>query len=159
MGNSSNNIQMLNKGIDLEYMAVAAYETAIGSGKLNNEVSSVARNIQSQHSDHANKLSEFVQQLGGQPAERQSTEEYAKRLPADKLTSQESILHLAAHLEKMATIGFLQQVAELEDRKMAQAISSISSDEAMHWAVLRSTLGENPIPVSFIPLNPNEVED
>ena len=59
----------------------------------------------------------------------------------------------------MATIGFLKQVSELQDRKMAQTISSISSDEAMHWATLRNAIGEDPVLFSFVPLNFEEAPD
>jgi hypothetical protein len=38
----------------------------------------------------------------------------------------------------------------LGDRDLAKAVASILGDEAMHWAILRQTLGENPVPEPFI---------
>ena len=159
MAEINENNALLNRGLEAEYTAIAAYETAIASGKLNEKAVDLANTFKKQHNDHAEAIKGFVQQLGGQPVEKKSSQEYISKLPADKLTSQENILRIAAHLEKMATIGFLKQVSELNDRKMAQTISSISSDEAMHWATLRNALGEAPVPFSFVPLNFEEAPD
>ena len=35
-------------------------------------------------------------------------------------------------------------------RDLAKAAASILGDETMHWAVLLSVLGEDPVPVAFI---------
>jgi hypothetical protein len=35
-------------------------------------------------------------------------------------------------------------------RDLSKAAASILGDEAMHWAILRNTLGENPVPAAFV---------
>ena len=37
-----------------------------------------------------------------------------------------------------------------ENRELAKAAASILGDEAMHWAVLRQTLGQTPVPSAFV---------
>jgi hypothetical protein len=37
-----------------------------------------------------------------------------------------------------------------KNRDLAKAAASILGDEAMHWAVLRQALGENPVPDPFV---------
>lgn len=153
------NVDLLNEGLGLEQFAIAAYEGAISTGLLSENVKNIARKFQSQHGDHAHKLRALITELGGEPVKPLSSEEYLEKIPKEALTSEVSLVQFASHLEKLATIDFLRQVSEIDDRKMAQAIASISADEAMHWATLRSTLGKDPVPVSFIPLSENEVED
>jgi len=35
-------------------------------------------------------------------------------------------------------------------RDLSKAAASILGDEAMHWAVLRQVIGENPVPAAFV---------
>jgi hypothetical protein len=35
-------------------------------------------------------------------------------------------------------------------RELTKAAASILGDEAMHWAILLSVLGEDPVPVAFV---------
>ncbi len=35
-------------------------------------------------------------------------------------------------------------------KDLAKYAASILGDEAMHWAILRNALGENPVPAAFI---------
>ena len=36
------------------------------------------------------------------------------------------------------------------DRELSRAAASILGDEAMHWAILRNALGEDPVPAAFV---------
>ena len=36
------------------------------------------------------------------------------------------------------------------NRDLSKAAASILGDEAMHWAVLRQAVGENPVPSAFV---------
>ncbi|HKB84390.1 MAG TPA: ferritin-like domain-containing protein, partial [Burkholderiales bacterium] len=35
-------------------------------------------------------------------------------------------------------------------RDLSRAAASILGDEAMHWAILRQVLGEDPVPAAFV---------
>ena len=41
-------------------------------------------------------------------------------------------------------------IAGCSQTQLAKAAASILGDEAMHWAVLRQALGEDPVPVAFV---------
>jgi rubrerythrin len=60
------------------------------------------------------------------------------------------VLRFAAGLEKGAASAYLGAVPALDNKDLAKAAASILGDEAMHWAVLRNALGENPVPSAFI---------
>ena len=70
--------------------------------------------------------------------------------PTEQLKSQEDVLRFAAGLEKGAVSAYLGAVPLFEERELAKAAASILGDEAMHWAVLRQTLGEDPVSVAFV---------
>lgn len=157
-GMSNKDIEILNKGLEAERFAVAAYELAAGTGLLSDGVIEVAKTFQSHHGQHAHKLHETILGLGGEPVKALSQEEYAKKLPPG-LVDEKTIVHYALTLEKGATITYLNAIPEFENKKLAQAAASILGDEAMHWAVLRNALGLIPVHISFIPTKAEEVED
>lgn len=154
----NNDIEILNKALNAERFAIAAYEIAAGTGLLSEGVIQVAKTFQNHHGQHAHKIHETIKSLGGEVAKALSQDEYAKQLPSD-LINEKSIIHYALTLEKGATITYLNAIPEFENHKIAQAAASILGDEAMHWSVLRNALGLVPVHISFIPLSADEVED
>jgi rubrerythrin len=106
----------------------------------------VAVQFQGHHKEHADLLAETVRQLGGTAVEPKAMYDF----PVDGLKSQDDVLRFAAGLEKGAVSAYLGAVPLFEDRALAKAAASILGDEAMHWAVLRSVLGEDPVPGAFV---------
>ena len=84
--------------------------------------------------------------IGGTPVEAQKKYDF----PVDKLKTQADVLSFAAGLEQGAVSAYLGAIPALENRDLAKAAGSILGDEAMHWAVLRNALGENPVPAAFV---------
>ena len=82
------------------------------------------------------------------PAEPKKPADY--NFPMETLKTQTDVLRFAADLEQGAASGYLGVVPVLGDRDLAKAVASILGDEAMHWAILRQALGENPVPEPFI---------
>lgn len=151
-------IEILNKALEAEQFAIAAYGLAAGTGLLSEGVIQVAKTFQSHHGQHANKIQETILSLRGEPVKALSQDEYAKRLPST-LVDEKSVIHYALTLEKGAAITYLNAIPEIENNKITQAAASILGDEAMHWATLRNALGLAPVHISFIPLTAGEVED
>ena len=145
-----NDLDLLNASLAGEYFGIAAYQAALDSGLLEDSVATVAKQFQSDHNGHAEKLCELIIGLGGTPIEPKPDVEYAKEYPS--LASQEDILRYAVTLEQSAASGHLGTVAKFKDTDLSEIAASISGDEAMHWSVLLGALGENPVPVTFIPL-------
>ena len=56
----------------------------------------------------------------------------------------------AADCSKARVSAYLGAVPLFKDRELAKAAASILGDEAMHWAVLRQALGEEPVPAAFV---------
>lgn len=139
-------VRILNTALGAEYEAVAAYQVGAESGLLAKDVLGLTVAFQGHHKEHAAAIAATVQKLGGQAVAAKSKYSF----PVDKLKSQADVLRFAAGLEKGAISAYLGAVPLFADRALAQVAASILGDEAMHWAVLRQVLGENPVPSAFM---------
>jgi rubrerythrin len=144
----SSDVKILNTALGLEYQAIAAYQAGAESGLLQQGVLAVAVQFQGDHKQHAQILSQTIVKLGGAPVGPKTAAEY--NFPTSQLHNQNDVLRFAANYEKGAASAYLGAVPALMNKDLAKAAASILGDEAMHWAVLRNALGENPVPAAFI---------
>jgi rubrerythrin len=142
----SNDVNILNSALGAEQEAIAAYQVGAESGLLSPPVLDLAVQFQGHHKEHADLLAKTVRDLGGTPHEAMAQYDF----PTDQLKSEADVLRFAAGLEKGAVSAYLGAVPLFAERELAKAAASILGDEAMHWAVLRGALGENPVPVAFV---------
>ncbi|SIQ21451.1 Ferritin-like domain-containing protein [Aromatoleum tolulyticum] len=143
---TQSDIRILNTALGAELEAIAAYGVGAGSGLLQKPALDLALQFQGQHKEHADVLAKTVRKLGGTPVEAKSRYEF----PTEQLKTQADVLGFAAGLEKGAVSAYLGAVPLFRERELARAAASILGDEAMHWAVLRQALGENPVPAAFV---------
>jgi bacterioferritin (cytochrome b1) len=142
---ASNDIQVLNTALGLEYEGIAAYQVGAESGLLQAPVLAVAVKFQDQHKKHAELLASTVKKLGGMPVMPKSQYDF----PTGNLKTQEDVLRFAAGLEQGAAQAYYGAVPVFANKDLSSAAASIMADEAMHWAILRNALGEDPIPTAF----------
>ena len=145
-GGEANDSNILNTALGAELEAVAAYQVAAESGLLDKPVLALATQFQGHHRAHADVLGKTVTKLGGKPVAAKAR--YS--IPTEKLKTQADVLRFAAQLEKGAVSAYLNAVPVFGNRDLAKAAASILGDEAMHWAVLRHAVGENPVPMAFV---------
>ncbi|WP_425403700.1 ferritin-like domain-containing protein [Hwanghaeella sp.] len=139
-------IRILNTALGAELEAVAAYQLGAESGLLRAPSLDLAVQFQGHHKEHAEALSATVEKLGGSAISSKSQYDF----PTDELTSEQDVLRFAASLEKGAVSAYLGAVPLFADRELSRVSASILGDEAMHWAVLRQALGEEPVPGAFL---------
>ena len=144
--NPVNDVAILNSALAAELEAIAAYGVGAGSGLLKGSVLALATTFQGHHKQHADVLAGTVKKLGGAPAEAKAKYSF----PVETLKTQNDVLRFAAGLEKGAVSAYLGAVPMFKDRDLAKAAASILGDEAMHWAVLRQALGDEPVPAAFV---------
>lgn len=152
MSNTKRDLEILNDSLAGEYFGIAAYDVAMGSGLLEPGVRDVAQKFQDDHRQHAQRIREAITGLGGVPIEARAWESYAAEYPPPPLESQEDVLRYAISLEKSGASASLASVARFSSPDLALLAATIGGVEAMHWSALLGALGENPVPVSFIPL-------
>jgi len=145
-GSPANDVDILNSALAAEQEAVAAYSVGAGSGLLKGAVLALAVTFQGHHKQHIDVLAGTVKKLGGTPAEAKAKYSF----PVETLKTQNDVLKFAGGLEKGAVSAYLAAVPLFKDRELAKAAASILGDEAMHWAVLRQAVGEEPVPAAFV---------
>ena len=144
--NPANDAAILNTALAAELEAIAAYGVGAGSGLLKGPVLALATTFQGHHKQHADVLAGAITKLGGKPATAKAKYEF----PVETLKTQNDVLRFAAGLEKGAVSAYLGAVPIFKDRELSKAAASILGDEAMHWAVLRQALGDEPVPAAFV---------
>ncbi|HLJ21603.1 MAG TPA: ferritin-like domain-containing protein [Stellaceae bacterium] len=146
--NTSDDVAILNTALGLEYQAIAAYQVGAESGLLQKPVLDLAVQFQSDHKKHAEILNSTITKMGGAAVMAKKPMEYG--FPTASLKSQADVLKFAANLEQGAASAYLGAVPAFMSKDLSKYAASILGDEAMHWAVLRNALGENPVPAAFI---------
>jgi rubrerythrin len=142
----TSDIEILNGAIGAEQEAIAAYQLGVDSGLLQPAVAQLALAFQRDHSEHEKVFADTIRQLGGAPAPAQSDYNF----PVADLKSQADVLAFVADLEQGVVSAYVQAVSAFQNSDLKAAAASILGAEAMHWAVLRSALGENPVPSAFV---------
>ena len=145
---SEGDLNILNIALGAEYQAIAAYQVGAESGLLQKPVLDVAVKFQGDHKKHAEVLAGTLVKLGGKPVMAKKSADYM--FPVQNLKSQSDVLHFAAGLEKGAVSAYLGAIPMFKNRDLAKAAGSILGDEAIHFAVLRQALGEDPDPAPFV---------
>lgn len=139
-------VRILNTALGAELEAIAAYQLGADSGLLQKPVRDLALAFQGHHKEHADVLAKTVAKLGGKAV----TAKAKYTFPTESLKTQADVLRFAAALEKGAVSAYLGAVPVFGNRDLAKAAASILGDEAMHWAVLRSAVGEVAVPAAFV---------
>lgn len=139
-------VRILNTALGAELEAIAAYQLGAYSGLLQKPVRDLALAFQGHHKEHADVLAKTVAKLGGKAV----TAKAKYTFPTETLKTQADVLRFAAALEKGAVSAYLGAVPVFDNRDLAKAAASILGDEAMHWAILRSAVGEVAVPAAFV---------
>lgn len=145
-GSAANDVVILNAALGSELEAIAAYQVGAGSGLLTPAIKTVALQFQGHHKAHADLLAATVRKLGGHAVQAKPTYDF----PVASLKNEADVLRFAAKLESGAVSAYLGAVPAFDNRDLSRAAASILGDEAMHWAILRNVLGENPVPAAFV---------
>jgi len=139
-------VGILNSALGSEYEAIAAYQVGAESGLMQKPVLALAVQFQGHHKAHADVLAGTIRELGGHPVSPEAHYSF----PIESLKNQADVLRFAANLEQGAVSAYLGAVPLFDRRELSRAAASILGDEAMHWAVLRQALGEDPVPAAFV---------
>ena len=145
-GSTEQDISTLNAALAAEYEAIAAYQMGAESGLLNPNILKLTTQFQGHHKQHAELLINTVSTLGGQASQPQSSYNFS----GNPINNPGDVIRLVAGLEQGAISAYLGAVPVFKDRALAKTAASILGDEAMHWAVLRIALREDPVPVAFV---------
>lgn len=147
LADGGSDLGILQGALALENEGIAAYRLAGGSGLLTPGTLKVALLFKGHHEAHRDSLAGLITKMGGKPAEPKNDAEYVANLNLGALKSEGDVVKLAAGLEQGAANAYVGQVAALKDKQIAVLFAQLSTDEAVHWAVLNGALG-NGIPAN-----------
>lgn len=137
----NNDVAVLQGALALEHEGIAAYTLAGGTGLLTPDVLKIALTFLGHHKGHRDALANIIQKAGGSPVQPKTDAEYTAELKLGNLKSQSDVIAFAAGLEKGAANAYVGQIAALTDHQLAHLFAQLSTDEAVHWAVLDGALG------------------
>jgi bacterioferritin (cytochrome b1) len=147
-GDPENDVAVLNTLLDLEFTAVATYQ-AIRQRLLELKLASsdafkVARRLHSHEVEHANAVSQAIQDLGGRPNKPKAEDEYNAEFPA--LRTKEEALELGLDLERTAIAAYIDALPRLSSGQLRATAGATVTSEAEHLSVLLGALGRPQVP-------------
>lgn len=146
-GAGSGDVEILNRLVDLEHRAAAAY--AAGAVLLRGVAQRTARLIADQERAHARALARAIVQLGGAPNPPRPAGEYRRGFGT--LRTPEDVLRLAADLENGAIAAYLEAIPGLSEGKLRQTAGAMATVEAEHLTfVVRSQGSGNGLTDAFV---------
>ena len=135
-------IDILNVALGLEHEAIEAYQIGAESGLLQKPVLDLSIIFQGHHKGHRDALASTVRQLGGNAVEAKSRTDYIASLNIAAIKDQSGILRLAQSHELGAANAYIGVMPSLGGKELAQVCAKIAADEASHWSLLTTALGE-----------------
>lgn len=130
----------------LEHAAAAAWE-AIGE-RLRGEAGEYAAAIRARERRHAERVSELIRELGGEPPEGRPPEEYAPQFPL--MRTEAEALRFAADLEEKLVRAHLDALRTLPQEDQRRTVAEIAAEEAEDLAVVHTLSGEPAAQFPFV---------
>ena len=103
--------------------------------------------------EHRDALAKTIKAFSGKPVEAQAKYDVVKiasGVGVKELKSEKDIVQLAMELERQATSAYYGAIPSIASKDVLKAAVSIMADEAQHTAILRSALGQDPVPSAFV---------
>lgn len=133
-GNASQDLEILNYALTLEYLEADFYAKVGQSGLFKGPQLSLLQTFGEHEQQHVEALTATINDLGGTPAEQPQT-----RFP---LENAQSVAKLAATVENLGAAAYLGQAARIQSMDVLAAALSIHTVEARHASVLNNLVGK-----------------
>jgi hypothetical protein len=138
-GSQEGDLGLLNFALTLELLEARFYQQAVGSGVLSGDALAVVGQLAETEQAHVDVITAGIQGAGGTPApEPQFT------FPPGALSSQGSILQLAATLEPVGVGAYLGAGPMISDPTILELAGSIAGVEGEHVVAINNLLGVVP---------------
>lgn len=135
-------VEILNRALDLEHEAIAAYTAGIPL--LGGLAQAAAKRFLGHELSHAGELSGLIGQAGGKA--NKPKQGYDLGQPRTR----HQVLELLHALERAEIAGYLQAMATVSPGPVRAAVGAILANDAQHVAILRSSLGRPPLVGPFV---------
>lgn len=148
---ASGDAEILQNAINLEQVAVIAYDTALTGGLLSPAALRVARRFRDHERQHAATLTTALTDLGGTPpAPPKDVADVDKLVDGlGEVRTQADVLAFLIELELSGVAAYHDAHAKLVETRLLQTAASIMANEGQHLVVLRTLARADPIPSAF----------
>ncbi len=147
----SGDAAILQHAINLEQVAVIAYDTALSGRRLSPAALRAARRLRDHEQQHADALTTALIDLGGTPPAPPKGLADVDKI-ADGLgdaTTQADVVNVLIELELATIAAYHDAQAKLVEARLLQTSASIMASEGQHLVVLRRLVGADPVPKAF----------
>ena len=135
-------VETLNKMLELEYKVIAAYEVGLELGLLNKSAADMAENFRKDHITHAEILVSTIRRLNGRPIRPKNVLAYS--FPRAKLHMAKDVIKFFKDFEKDLSKKYLDTIATTNEKEASETVANIMGVETIHWGLLRYWLGDAP---------------
>ena len=147
---TSSDAQVLAHAVGLEQVAVFAYQSALNTNLLDVPTAKTFRLFQIHEEAHRNALLTPLHSLGGKgPARPTSPASNPLLAPLAKARTQKDLVAFAIGLETAIVAAYYDAAGQLQSPALLQTIAEIVGNEGQHLVVLRTALGQPPVPDAF----------
>ena len=137
---------VLGSVVALELAAAAAW-AAIGE-HLRGDGPRYARAIRERELSHAERLSGLIRELGGEPPEGRTPEQYEASFA--RMRDEAEALAFASDVEESLVRAHLEALRKLPGEEQRRAVAEIAAEEGEDLAVVHVLAGEPAAPVPFV---------
>jgi rubrerythrin len=135
----TDDVDIANFALTLEYLEADFYAMAVDSGVLSGDALDVVENLADHEAQHVTALKDLLESVDATPVEKPTF-----TFPEDALTSQASILDLAATLEPVGVGAYLGAAPLISSPDILAAAGSIAGVEGEHVVAVNWLLGVVP---------------
>jgi rubrerythrin len=135
----TDDVDIANFALTLEYLEADFYAMAVDSGVLSGDALGVVENLADHEAQHVTALKDLLESVGATPIEKPTF-----TFPEDAVTSEASILDLAATLEPVGVGAYLGAAPLISSPDILAAAGSIAGVEGEHVVAVNWLLGVVP---------------
>jgi len=141
---STNDLEILNYALTLEYLEAEFYTKGISGGVLKGRDLELVTPIRDHEKSHVAAVTQTIKDLGGKPV---SKPEFV--FPGGTFDNKKKFLTTASAFEELGVTAYHGQVPRIDDGDILAVAAAIAGVESRHAAIVADLLGTNPFPSPF----------
>jgi hypothetical protein len=140
-GAASNDLDILNYALTLEYLEAGFYERGIAANLLTGRELDLVTPIRDHELAHVQAVTDTITGLGGKPVAKPKL-----KFPAKTFKDRDTFLATASIFEELGVKAYHGQVPLIQSGDLLAAAASIAGVESRHAAILADLTGGDPFP-------------
>jgi hypothetical protein len=140
-GPATNDLDILNYALTLEYLEAGFYELGIAANLLTGRELELVTPIRDHELAHVQAVTDTITGLGGEPVAKPKL-----KFPPNTFKDRDTFLATASVFEELGVKAYHGQVPLIESGDLLAAAASIAGVESRHAAIVADLTGGDPFP-------------